>query len=63
MNALMDQSPVAPRLAQAALTASAAAAARAPALLDSFLNACFSGVQRVLTAQSELLTVAERAGR
>lgn len=59
VNALMDQSPVAPRLSKNPPLPPLPPPAP-PALLDSFLDACFSGVQRVLTAQSELLSVAER---
>jgi diacylglycerol O-acyltransferase / wax synthase len=59
MNALMDQTPVAPRLPKSPPLPALPPPAP-PALLDSFLDACFSGVQRVLTAQSELLSVAER---
>jgi diacylglycerol O-acyltransferase len=59
MNALMDQSPIAPRLAKNPPLPALPPPAP-PALLDSFLDACFSGVQRVLTAQSELLSIAER---
>jgi len=59
MNVLMDQSPIPPHLARRA-SVPALPPPPPPALLDSFLEACFSGVQRVLTAQSELLTIAER---
>jgi diacylglycerol O-acyltransferase len=59
MNALMDQSPLVPRLSKSPPLPALPPPAP-PALLDSFLDACFSGVQRVLTAQSELLSIAER---
>ncbi len=59
MNVLLDQSPVAPRLTRRPALPPLPPPPP-PALLDSFLDACFSGVQRVLTAQSELLTIAER---
>jgi diacylglycerol O-acyltransferase len=59
MNAMMDQSPVASRLPKSP-PLPALPTTEPPALLDSFLDACFSGLQRVLTAQSELLSVAER---
>jgi diacylglycerol O-acyltransferase / wax synthase len=59
MNVLMDQSPIPPHLARRA-SVPALPPPPPPALLDSFLEACFSGVQRVLTAQSELLSMAER---
>ncbi|HEX9119958.1 MAG TPA: wax ester/triacylglycerol synthase family O-acyltransferase [Terriglobales bacterium] len=59
MNVLMDQSPVVPRLSKHP-SLPALPPPAPPALLDSFLEACFSGVQRVLTAQSELLAIAER---
>ncbi len=60
MNALLDSSPVSapPAMRRAA---SAAAVRRAqPELLDDVISACFSAVQQVLTAQSELLALAQR---
>jgi WS/DGAT/MGAT family acyltransferase len=60
MNALMDTSPVAPPIPKPAPIHPTPERRAAPALLDSLVTSCFSAVQQVLTAHSELLTVGQR---
>jgi WS/DGAT/MGAT family acyltransferase len=60
MNALMDPSPVSPPIPKLAPLHPTPERRAAPALLDSLVTSCFSAVQQVLTAHSELLTVAQR---
>ncbi len=60
MNALMDPSPIPPRLPRRKPRYASASQGRDMPLVDSFITATFSAVQRVLTAHSELLAMAGR---
>jgi WS/DGAT/MGAT family acyltransferase len=58
MSALLGQKP--PLVRMTRKTNSAPARHAAPDLLENFVTACFSAVQQVLTAQSELLAIGQR---
>jgi diacylglycerol O-acyltransferase len=60
MNALLDPSPVLPRVPRRRPKPPVPERRLTPPLLDNFITSCFSAVQQVLTAQSELLAVAQR---
>jgi diacylglycerol O-acyltransferase / wax synthase len=60
MNAVMDPSPIPPRLPRRARPLAPLPASAPPSLLDSLIRSSFSAVQQVLTAHSDLLTLAER---
>lgn len=59
MNVLMDHTPEMAPVAKPQRTSSKPGVP--PSLLECFLQSCLSTVQRVITAQSELLTMAEKA--
>ena len=60
MNVLMDHTPEFARPSQPS-PSSRAKDQLAPSLLECFLQSCLSTVQRVFTAESELLSMAQRA--
>ncbi|HYX70186.1 MAG TPA: wax ester/triacylglycerol synthase domain-containing protein, partial [Terriglobales bacterium] len=59
MNVLMDHTPECSRPAQAP-SSPRAKGRPSPSLIECFLQSCLSTVQKVITAESELLTMAER---
>ena len=60
MSALLDASPVPPPIPKRLPSHPAPERRVTPPLLDNFITSCFSAVQQVLTAQSELLAIAQR---
>lgn len=60
MNAIMDPSPIPPRLPRRTRPLAPLPASAPPSLLDSLIRSSFSAVQQVLTAHSDLLNLAER---